>query len=90
MKYNSYTLKKAEQLLKDAGYILRYEKGNFTAGYCILEEKKVVVINKYFNTEAKVGSLFEIIQNLKIDKDLLSDESKSFLDKISQLKFDSL
>lgn len=90
MKYNTYTLKKAEALLKDASYVLRYEKGNFNSGYCILEDKKVVVINKYFSTESKVSSLLEIIQKLQIDKSTLSDESNAFLDKLSQLTFENL
>ena len=90
MKYNSTTLKKAENFLEDAGYIVRYEKGNFNSGYCILEDKNVVVINKYFQTEAKVGAILDIIVNLKIDQSTLSESSKDFYLKISQLKLDDL
>lgn len=90
MKYNSTTLKKAENFLQEAGYVIRYEKGNFNSGYCILEDKNVVVINKYFQTEAKVGAIIDIITNLKVDQNLLSEASKDFHLKISQLKLEDL
>ena len=47
MKYNQTTLKKLENILEEGGYILRYERGSFQSGYCILENKKVVVLNKF-------------------------------------------
>lgn len=90
MKHNSTTLKKAENFLEDAGYVIRYEKGNFNSGYCILEDKNVVVINKYFQTEAKVGAILDIITNLKVDKSTLSGASRDFHLKISQLKLEDL
>jgi hypothetical protein len=90
MKYTNTTLKKAENFLEDAGYLIRYEKGSFTSGYCVLEDKKVVVINKYFQTEAKVGAILDIITNLKVDHSLLSHASKDFHLKISQLKLEDL
>lgn len=90
MKYTSGVLKKAEKLLEEAEYIVRYEKGNFHSGYCILEDKKVVVVNKYFETEAKVSTLLDIIAGLKIDTSKLSEHSKEFYLKISQLKMDQL
>lgn len=90
MKYNNTTLKKAEKLLEDADYVVRYEKGNFNSGYCILEDKNVVVINKYFQVEAKVNAILEIIIGLKIDTNKLSEESQKFYLQISQLKLDNL
>lgn len=90
MKYNNTTLKKAEKLLEDASYIVRYEKGNFNSGYCILEDRNVVVINKYFQVEAKVNAILEIIIGLKIDTSKLSEESQKFYLQISQLKLDNL
>lgn len=90
MKYNSHTLKKAEKLLDESGFVLRYEKGNFNAGFCILEDRNVVVINKYFQTEAKVAAILEIIGRVKIDQSKLSEVSKEFYKKISQLKLGDL
>lgn len=90
MKYNTTTLKKAESLLNDIGYIVRYEKGNFNSGYCILEDKNVVVINKYFETEAKASTLIDIISQLPIDTTQLSETSQKFYLQISQYKLNQL
>lgn len=90
MVIKNNTLKKAENLLKESGYTIRYEKGNFAPGYCILDDKKVIVVNKYYGLEAKVNALIEIMSNLSINKETLSDDSKSFYDKIVQLKMNDL
>ena len=59
-KYTPAYLKKLEDLLKDNGYDVRYEKGNFKSGFCILEDKKVVVINKFSTIESRIQALVEI------------------------------
>ena len=72
VKYTSTTLTKIQELIKETGYVLRYEKGNFKSGYCILQDKKVIVINKYFETEARINSLLEILPSLNIKLDDLT------------------
>ena len=43
MKYTVTTLEKIEKILQETGYVVRYERGNFQSGYCILEEKKALL-----------------------------------------------
>lgn len=57
-------LKKLEILLKEASYTLRYEKGNFNSGYCLLKDKRIVIINKYFTDDVKFQKLLDIMQNV--------------------------
>ena len=76
MKYNAATLEKHEKVLEDAGYIVRYEKGTFQSGYCVLEQRKVVVLNKFLNVESRINTLTELIPILKIDPETLSAESE--------------
>jgi hypothetical protein len=76
MKYNQTTLQKLERILTEGGYIVRYERGNFQSGYCILEQKKVVVLNKFLQTEGRVHTLTELIPLIKINIDLLTEESQ--------------
>jgi len=52
MKYTQNILDKIERIAEEAGYVIRYERGNFQSGYCILQAKKVIVLNKFFQTEA--------------------------------------
>jgi len=44
VKYTKNFLDKLENLFASSSYHLRYEKGNFKSGYCLLKETKVVII----------------------------------------------
>lgn len=83
MNFSSRNLKKIEVLLKEAGYALRYEKGNFNSGYCLLRDKKIIIINKYFTDDVKYQKLLEIIQAIDI-KDIseLSEQSMKLWEKM--------
>lgn len=50
--------------LKEFGYVVRFEKGNFKSGYCILEDKKVVVVNKFHDMDSKVDNLRTILSHI--------------------------
>ncbi len=69
--------------MSETDYILRYEKGNFQSGYCILNESKVAVINKFFALEGKVNSLIEIIRAIKVDTARFSDQNKKLYAEIT-------
>ncbi len=87
MKYTQTTLDKLETVVEDAGYVLRYERGTFQSGYCILEDKKVVVLNKFLQTEGRINTMIDLIPQLEIDTDLLSEDSKKlYIDIISKLQ----
>src|SRR6476659_3492338 len=73
-KYTPNTLKKLEELFEEGRYIIRYEKGHFNSGYCILESKRVVVINKFFNVEGRINALVEILQTIAFNEEELSGE----------------
>lgn len=83
MKYNQTSLQKLERILTEGGYVVRYERGNFQSGYCILEQKKVVVLNKFLQTEGKVHTLTELIPLLSINIDALTEESQKLFLSLS-------
>jgi len=76
IKYTQNTLDKLEAIPEQCGYILRYERGNFQSGYCILDNKKVVVLNKFLQTEGRINALIEIIPQLNIELESLDDNAK--------------
>lgn len=80
MKYTQTTLNKIEKVIEEAGYILRFERGTFQSGYCILEDRKVVVLNKFLQLEGKINTLIDLMAQLKIDAESLSPESKKIYD----------
>ena len=83
-KYNTYTLKKLETLFQELDYAVLYEKGTFQSGYCIVQQRKVVVINKFFDTEGRINTLLEILGLIDIDEGRLSEASLKFFQKIGQ------
>jgi hypothetical protein len=76
MKYTQSTLDKLEKIVGETGYVIRYERGTFQSGYCILEQRKVVVLNKFLQTEGRINTLIDLIPQLDISPDALSEESK--------------
>ena len=82
MKYTQTTLDKLEKVLDDAEYVLRYERGTFQSGYCILEQRKVVVLNKFLQLEGRINTLVEIIPQLSINPDAISPESKKVHEEV--------
>lgn len=87
MKYTQTTLDKLEAVVEEAGYVLRYERGTFQSGYCILEQKKVVVLNKFLQLEGRINTMLDLIPQLEINTDLLTEESqKLHKDIISKLE----
>lgn len=86
LKYTRHSLKKLETLMNELEYTVRYEKGNFNAGYCIVEHKKIAVINKFFDIEGRINCLLDILQNLEIEAEQLSEPSVKLLKQIKQSK----
>ncbi|MEY3351248.1 MAG: hypothetical protein RIQ50_1359 [Bacteroidota bacterium] len=83
LKFTPATLEKLEKLVTEAGYILRYERGTFQSGYCILESKKVVVLNKFLQTEGRINTLLDLIPNLHIQPDHVSLESRKMYEELA-------
>lgn len=82
MKYTQTTLDKIDKMIEESGYIVRYERGSFQSGFCILEDKKVVVLNKFLQLEGRINTLIELIPQLKIDAETLTPDSKKWFDDI--------
>lgn len=82
MKNTPTTLDKIEKILDEAGYIVRYERGNFQSGYCILEQRKVVVLNKFLPLEGRISTLVDIIPQLKISPETLSPEARRIYEEV--------
>ena len=83
MKYNQSTLDKLEKIVEESGYVIRYERGTFQSGYCILEQKKVVVLNKFLQIEGRISTLIDLIPQLDISTDILTDESRKLYTEIN-------
>lgn len=82
-RYTTTTLTKIENVFKEGEFLVRYEKGSFKSGYCILEDKSVVIVNKFFSLEAKINCLLDILPQVDIESERLSEASRDFMKKIA-------
>jgi hypothetical protein len=79
IKYTSHFLHKLEDLFAESDYMLRYEKGNFKSGYCVLKDTKMVLVNAYYPLEGKVNCLVDILRNVELSQDKFTDKSRKLL-----------
>ncbi len=85
MKYSQLSLNKIEKILEESEYVVRYERGTFQSGYCILEERKIVVLNKFLQTEGRISILIDLIPQLNINTGQLTPETlKAYEDVIQR------
>ncbi|MEO7530199.1 MAG: hypothetical protein ABIS69_02270 [Sediminibacterium sp.] len=82
MKYTQGTLDKLSDILGDSGYVIRYERGTFQSGWCLLEARKIVVLNKFLNVEGRINTLMEIVPQLNIEFDKLTHESQKLYEEV--------
>ena len=82
MKYSQANLDKVEKIIEESGYVIRYERGTFQSGYCILQDKKVVVLNKFFQTEGRINTLIDLMPQLDINFDHLTHESQKLYEEL--------
>lgn len=81
MRYTQTTLKKIEEIFGELDYTVRYEKGNFQSGYCLVENRRIAVVNKFFDTEARINCLLDILSNVEFDLETLSEASRELIQK---------
>jgi len=82
IRFNAATQEKIEKIIEESGYLIRFERGTFQSGYCILESKKVVVLNKFLQIEGRVNTLMDLIPSLKIVPESLTPESRKLYEEI--------
>jgi hypothetical protein len=82
--------KEFEEILQDLkalasqlGAEVRFEKGDFKGGYCLLKENKVIVINKMANLQRKVMILCLALKELGIDQIYLTPRMREIIDEMS-------
>ena len=83
--------KEFEDILQDLkalagqlGASVRFEKGDFKGGYCILKESKVIVINKMTNLQRKVMILSAALKELGVDKIYLTPKIREIIDEMAE------
>lgn len=79
-----YNLDKIENLLEEIGYKVRYEKGNFKTGACVIQNTKVIVVNRFSNLEVKIHSLVQILREFDLSNEHFDDKQWIFYKSLTK------
>lgn len=78
------TLNDLKSLAAQLGATVRFEKGDFKGGYCIIHDNKVIVINKMTNLQRKVMILSAALKELGVDKVYLTPKMREIIDEMAE------
>ncbi|NGM65188.1 hypothetical protein [Sphingobacterium sp. SGR-19] len=78
LAFTQHNLGKIEDLFAALGYRVRYEKGSFRTGACVLQNTRVIVVNKFSNLEVRIQSLIQLLRDMEVDVSLLDEKKSEF------------
>jgi hypothetical protein len=78
------TFQELRALANQLGAEVRFEKGDFKGGYCILKENKVIVINKMANLQRKTMILAAALKELGVDQIYLTPKLREVIEEMAE------
>ncbi len=85
IKYTPQFLLKVEDMIAESDYTLRYEKGNFKSGYCVLKEQKIMIVNKFYTTEGKINALLDILKVIQLEPTRFSEKNAKLYQELQEI-----
>lgn len=73
-----------KSLASQLGATVRFEKGDFKGGYCILHDSKVIVINKMTNQQRKAMILSAALKELGVDEIYLTPRLRGIINDMTE------
>ncbi len=84
--------KEFEEIIQDLksvasqlGATVRFEKGDFKGGYCLIKENKVIVINKNANLQRKAMILSTALKELGINEIYLNPRLREIIEEMGEM-----
>ncbi len=75
-----------KSIASQLGATVRFEKGDFKGGYCLIKESKVIVINKNTNLQRKAMILSAALQELGVDAIYLNPKLREIIEEMGDGK----
>lgn len=73
-------VKELELLASNSGITVRYEKGDFEGGFCVLRSERIILVNKKMNTPRKASILAQGLAEIGIDEVYLKPAVREFIE----------
>lgn len=74
-------LEELRETCEHLGYSIRYEKGDFDGGHCILKEQRLLVVNKRFTVERKIATIARALGELGVDAIFVKPAVREVIDR---------
>ncbi len=75
-------LEELKQLAVQIGAHVRFERGDFKGGYCIIKKDKIIVINKLSNLQRKVYILATALKELGLEEIYIQPKIRELIEEI--------
>ena len=75
-----------KDIAKRLGAEVRFEKGDFKGGYCLLKENRVIVINKFAGIQKKVMILSAALKEIGVDQIYLAPRLREIIDETAEMQ----
>lgn len=69
-----------EQAANDIGLSIRYEKGDFDGGYCILRDENIIIANKKLSPFKKCSVIAQALGDFGIDEVYIKPVVRTFIE----------
>ncbi|MBI1932367.1 MAG: hypothetical protein HYS24_07500 [Ignavibacteriales bacterium] len=79
-------LENLKSIATQMGAKVRFERGDFKGGYCIVKESKVIVLNKLSTNQRKVITLSAALKELGIDDIYLPPKLREIIEEMDETK----
>ncbi len=76
-------MEELKAIANQLGATVRFEKGDFKGGYCLLHDNKVIVINKLANLQRKIMILSAALKELEVDKIYLTPKIREIINEMA-------
>ncbi len=73
-------LKELETLAQKSGITVRYEKGDFEGGFCVLKSDRIIVVNKRTNAQQRASVLALGIAEIGVEETYLKPAVREFIE----------
>ncbi len=73
-------LTELEIVAGDMGVAIRYEKGDFDGGYCLLRAERIIVVNKKLNANRKAAVISQAFGELGIENVYIKPAVRLFIE----------
>ena len=81
-----HILQDLKSIAAEMGAKVRFERGDFKGGYCLVKESKIIVINKLSSLQKKVAILSSALTQLGAENIYIPPKIREVIDEMDESK----